>query len=194
VPRENTSRYAILGVLTWGSMSGYDIKKWIEKSISNFWSESYGHIYPILKSLAAEGLATSSVEPQDGRPDRNVYSITDSGREALREWLEQPIQHRVGRSELMLKLFFANRAALDSSISHVMSYRQLQIDLLQQYEDIERWVQTSMPEHPDLDYWLITIRYGKHTVHAQISWCDETLETLTRRQEQETLQKQIGSQ
>ena len=180
MPRENTSRYAILGILTWGPMSGYDIKKWIEQSIGNFWSESYGQIYPILKGLVEEEWATMSVEPQEGRPDRNVYAITEAGREALREWLNQPIEYRIGRSELMLKLFFANRGDPESSIAHIQKHRQLQQELLKKYDEAEGWVRTSMPGHPDMDYWLITIRYGQMAARAQIEWCDQTLETLNK--------------
>lgn len=183
--RENTSRYAILGILTWGAMSGYDIKKWIERSISNFWSESYGQIYPMLKSLVEEGWATLSVESQEARPDRRVYSITKAGRSALQDWLDQPIEYRIGRSELLLKLFFANRASPDSSVEHVERHRQLQEEMLRKYDEIEQWIRASMPGHPDTDYWLITIRFGQHTARTQLRWCDETLETLNRRRERD---------
>jgi DNA-binding PadR family transcriptional regulator len=50
--REVKSKYAILGMLSIAPMSGYDIKKQVETSISNFWSESYGQIYPALRNLA----------------------------------------------------------------------------------------------------------------------------------------------
>ena len=50
--KENKSKYAIMGMLSMGPMSGYDIKKRFEKSLSYFWNESYGQIYPILRKLA----------------------------------------------------------------------------------------------------------------------------------------------
>ena len=52
--REVKSKYAILGMLSIEPMSGYDIKKEVEKSISNFWTESYGQIYPVLRNLIAQ--------------------------------------------------------------------------------------------------------------------------------------------
>src|SRR5258707_12735330 len=57
--KENKSRYALLGMLSIRPGSGYDIKKFMEQSTSNFWHESYGQIYPLLKQLVDEGLATS---------------------------------------------------------------------------------------------------------------------------------------
>src|SRR5260370_28739340 len=88
--RANTSRYAILGGLSLGPRSGYDVKKLIEASIAHFWSESYGQIYPILNRLAAEGLAARRREKQRGKPDRHVYSLTPRGREELQPWLRPP--------------------------------------------------------------------------------------------------------
>src|ERR1035437_8054328 len=43
--REKASRFAILGMLALGKkQSGYDLKKAIDTSTVNFWSESYGNI------------------------------------------------------------------------------------------------------------------------------------------------------
>jgi len=52
--------YAVLGFLTVRPMSGYDIKKAVEVSIANFWTESYGQIYPVLKRLTEQGLVEKS--------------------------------------------------------------------------------------------------------------------------------------
>src|SRR3989442_14232086 len=85
--RENTSRYAILGVLSRRAMSGYDVKKLIERSIAHFWNESYGQIYPILNRLAAEGLAERRRGRPRGRPERHGYSPTPKGPPELQRWL-----------------------------------------------------------------------------------------------------------
>ena len=53
--KANKSRYAILGMLALEAASGYQIKKEMEESTSNFWHESYGQIYPILKLLTENG-------------------------------------------------------------------------------------------------------------------------------------------
>lgn len=73
--KENKSRYALLGVLSVCPGSGYDIKKFMEQSTGYFWSESYGQIYPLLKQLEQEGLATHHTEKQEGKPERYVYAL-----------------------------------------------------------------------------------------------------------------------
>src|SRR2546430_17546335 len=90
--RANTSRYAILGALSRRPMSGYDVKKLIERSIAHFWNESYGQIYPILNRLAAEGLAERRREKQRGKPGRHVYSLPPKGRQEIDRWLALPPQ------------------------------------------------------------------------------------------------------
>src|SRR5207248_1647711 len=94
--RSIKSRYALLGMLSIRPMSGYDIKKLIEASISNFWSESYGQIYPTLKQLVAEKLVTRTVKKQTGKPDRHVYALTPAGRRRLREWLARRCRRNLG--------------------------------------------------------------------------------------------------
>src|ERR1700761_1644592 len=81
---------ALLGLLSLGPMSGYDIRQLIPQSIGHFWSESYGQIYPALKALTTEGLVTKKTERKKGRPDRNIYSLTEAGRKQLTEWLAIP--------------------------------------------------------------------------------------------------------
>ena len=64
--------------------SGYEIKKDVEDGLfSHFIDASFGSIYPALTQLAAEGYVTVREEEQTGKPDKKVYAITDSGRNAL---------------------------------------------------------------------------------------------------------------
>ncbi len=186
--RENKSKYAVLGVLSLGPMSGYDVKKTIEMSLGNFWSESYGQIYPILKDLVAEGLATSETEAPPVGPSRRVYTITAAGHGELRRWLERPPEHSVGRIEILLKLFFGWQVPPGESRKKLDEYRQLQQDLLTHYDGIEQRIRADESDHPGLPYWLMTISYGRHVTRALIAWCDESLATL------ESLEDVAGNQ
>jgi DNA-binding PadR family transcriptional regulator len=186
--RENKSKYAVLGVLSLGPMTGYDVKKTIEMSLGNFWSESYGQIYPILKDLVAEGLATVETEIPLVGANRRVYTITPTGRKELRRWLERPPEHNVARIEILLKLFFGWQVPPEESRKKVEEYRQLQQDLLTHYDGIEERLRAEQTDHPGLPYWLMTIGYGRHVTRALIDWCDESLATL------ESLEDVAGNQ
>src|SRR5580698_5529051 len=102
---KTTTTESLLGLLSMGPMSGYEIRQLIEESIGNFWSESYGQIYPALKRMVADGLAEMKEERAEGRPLKKVYSLTERGRERLREWLDLPVAEQVSRNELLLKMF-----------------------------------------------------------------------------------------
>jgi len=144
--RANTSRHAILGVLSFCPMSGYDVKKLIGRSIAHFWNESYGQIYPILKRLAAEGLAERRRETQRGKPDRHVYSLTAKGREELARWLAVPARSEPARSELLLKLFLGGAGRPADSLAQVEHFEARQRELLATYDGIERQLRKEMRE------------------------------------------------
>ena len=176
MPRENKTKYAVLGLLTYAPLSGYDIRRIYEQSLGNFWSESYGAIYPILKRLEEEGLATRAVERGDGKPDRNVYTITDLGREEMHRWLAQPPEPIKERVELLLKLFHGWEVGPDVMIEHVKQTRAEHEALLQRYAHYqEAMTRESEPPSP---YWLMTVSCGQHFSKAYIEWCDETIAKL----------------
>lgn len=176
--RENKTKYALLGLLSWGSMSGYDIKKNIEASLGNFWQESYGQIYPMLKRLTTDELATRSVERQEGKPDRHVYTITARGLDALQQWLAEPVEYQPGRNELLLKLFFGQQTKREGLIAHVQTYQERCRTLQQKYAGIEAHLRATCESHSELPYWLMTLNFGKCETEARLRWCEETLAML----------------
>lgn len=178
--RENKTKYALLGLLNVCPGSGYDIKKLMEQSTSNFWNESYGQIYPILKELVKEGLASSHTEKQEGKPERYVYTLTDKGLDELRRWLSEPIEHTVERNELLLKLFFGRQSPVTNNIEHVLQFRALQAQLLRKYQGIEEYLKEHYDDNAYPRYSLIIVRYGILRCHALLAWCDETIDALNK--------------
>ena len=161
-------------------MSGYDVKKLIERSIAHFWNESYGQIYPILNRLAAEGFAERRREKQTGKPDRYVYSLTPEGRQELERWLAVPARQEPVRSELLLKLFLGSAGPVADSVTQIEHFRARQREVLATYKDIERQLCREMADHPQLPFSLLTLHYGQHRCRAMLAWCDESLRALAR--------------
>jgi DNA-binding PadR family transcriptional regulator len=178
--REVKSKYAILGMLSIAPMSGYDIKKKVETSISNFWTESYGQIYPVLRNLIAEKLVTKTVEREAGKPDRHVYSLTAKGRKELRRWLLEGFAPKIQRNEFLLKLFFGEEITPKNNIAHVEQFRELQRGLLRKYGAVEKGITRDYADNSNAPYWLMTVRYGQHVSRALLQWCDKTLAELKR--------------
>ena len=175
-----TTPNALLGVLSLGPMSGYDIRQLIPRSIGHFWSESYGQIYPGLKRLAAAGLVEKKISRQKGKPDRHLYSLTAAGREQLQDWLKLPVEYEVPRSELLLKLFFGVHVPHSVSREHVTACMQVHQEALKVYGATAKALQRDEAGDPQLPYWLMTLNFGRHRSAAIVKWCRETLTGLER--------------
>jgi PadR family transcriptional regulator, regulatory protein PadR len=65
---------------------GYEIAKRLQKANEGEAMFKEGTIYPVLRTLAAQGFLTSRVVPSYSGPPRRYYRITDEGRALLREW------------------------------------------------------------------------------------------------------------
>ncbi len=95
-------KYAILGLLSLNSLSGYDIKKRFEGSKALYWSGNNNQIYKTLIQLHKEGWVSREIQVQESSPSRKVYSITEKGLEELRNWvLATPEMPRIKNSFLM---------------------------------------------------------------------------------------------
>lgn len=105
-----TSQDVILGMLMNKSLSGYDIKQAFESLFSYFFDASFGTIYPTLAKMEKEGLIVKRNVQQEGRPNKNVYTITDKGKESFRSYLNSDLQDDVYRSDFMVRLFFGEWA------------------------------------------------------------------------------------
>jgi PadR family transcriptional regulator, regulatory protein AphA len=183
MPKENRTKFAILGMLDFFPMSGYDIRKMSAISISHFWKEDYGHIYPTLKLLLEEALATKEEEPSgEGKPGRHVYSITPKGRQALVEWLSEAPNPPNLRIELLLKVFFGARgkagdmaAMLEAQEAACSAARD---ELLGTEKHILREIEAGGERGRMARFQLMTLRYGKRYYESLGEWCRETLEEL----------------
>lgn len=103
--RLTANSYALLALLDQlGEATSYEIKGAIEKSIANFWPVPHTTAYEEPARLAEGGYLTARQEPGGRR--RKVYSLTDEGRAALREWAAEPSAAPPQlRDEHMLKAF-----------------------------------------------------------------------------------------
>ncbi len=159
-------------------MSGYDLRQLIEGSVSNFWSEGYGRIYPMLAQLVDDGLATRSETLSEGGRARHVYQLTGRGREALGSWLQEPTVPRPLRNERLLKLFFGARTQPEICVEQVETYQQELLATRERYEAIRERLEQAKDAPPDHRFWLMTLRYGDLENEAQLRWCSEVLDEL----------------
>jgi PadR family transcriptional regulator AphA len=177
---KTTTVESLLGVLSLGPMSGYEMRQFMEHSTGNFWSESYGQIYPALKGMLRTGLVEVAESATEGHPAKKVYSITAAGEARLKEWLGVPAVPRPNRHALLIKVFFGDRAEQGVIASQIAEWRKRYVSDLERYEKIVPRLQADGAGHPGLPFWTMTVRYGIAEARMVIAWCDETLAELEK--------------
>ena len=177
--RSSRTPYVILGLLCVNPMSGYDLKTTIDNSIRQFWSESYGQLYPSLKRLHSDGWVRRAEEDVGGRK-RHIYTITDAGRDELRRWLSEPVAPRVVRNEMLLKLFFGRHLEAATLRGHLAAEGARARATVEGLREAIAHLQASEQSVPDLSYWLLTLDLGLRTAQARAEWADDALTVLAQ--------------
>jgi PadR family transcriptional regulator AphA len=102
-----------LGLLSLNEACGYELKKNVESIFNHFFAAGYGSIYPALADLTEAGFVDCREVPQNGRPVRKVYAITESGRRHFQNALDtQNPAHKL-RSDFLVMMYFADQLDAD---------------------------------------------------------------------------------
>nr|WP_321459526.1 PadR family transcriptional regulator [uncultured Vibrio sp.] len=167
--------HVILTVLSTRDATGYDITKEFSASIGYFWKASHQQVYRELNKMAEKELVTCVLEPQEGKPDRKVYSITDAGRSALGEWFDQP----TARDEFSAKLMACAvqpAAPFREQLSELVEESR---KLVSHYKEIEA-AYYATPSTLDKQARLerLTLRRNLLLRETWITWAEEVLTEL----------------
>lgn len=174
----NPTTYAILGLLTIGCRTGYDMKRMIDTSLAHFWKISYGQIYPTLKKLVEDNLVIREQKLEMKKPERIEYYLTAEGERVLNDWLYQPVEKFPGeKNEVLLRLFLSADIANYVTIQQLEKYRESQIHRLQMYHLIEENL-LKKPVNEEQHRELLALDFGKRMANAVLEWCDDTIAKL----------------
>jgi DNA-binding PadR family transcriptional regulator len=175
--------HAILGFLEYGPMSGYDLKKNFDQSVAHFWSATQSHIYKALEDLESAGLVTSQVIPQEGKPNRKQYKITEAGRTELRRWLATPLPMTGPRSSWLIQVFFAHNLT-NEEIANLFEKR---IEQLRAYLSRLHGAQKNIEANAKKvglkraqSLWQLTLDYGIDNYTNEIDWLEKMLPVVRK--------------
>jgi DNA-binding PadR family transcriptional regulator len=177
-PKLDAPAYVVLGMVALGARSGYEIKRAVELSIRFFWTISQAQIYPSLKRLESAGLVHGRAEPRGNRP-RRVYTVTATGRRALRQWLRrsEPMPFEL-RDIGLVKLFFADALDAEAALELVHAVRARSATRVADLRAIEP-AGLVAEQHGEL-YPLLTLHMGIAVHEALIDACDQFEQRLAR--------------
>ncbi|MBV8235096.1 MAG: PadR family transcriptional regulator [Acidimicrobiia bacterium] len=169
-PTLNPTAASLLGYLDLGPMTGWDLDRWVQLSIGNFWNVTRSQIYRELRTLTERGYVEAGAS---GPRDRVPYAITDAGRAAFKEWIGQAPPPEVIRSRLLLTVFFANHLPQGRLQEIVHAERRRHSATLDRYLALEPQLAT-----PDMRFPLATLHFGIRFEHATLEFLDEVEELL----------------
>lgn len=174
----------LLGALNYQPLTGYQMKQFIENSAGHFWYAQISQVYRTLGKLEDEGLVTSEVEEQESRPDKRIYSITEAGRQMLRQWLAKPMTHLTpSKDELLARLFFSAQLDKETILTQLRIQRSLYAEQLTVFQEVIpaqlAYSQQHQPERArDAILWDCARRNGELGVQVMLQWLDETIQRI----------------
>lgn len=140
-----TINHIILGVLSLGNYTGYDLKKIIADNDILPWTGNNNQIYKALVELKDHGWVTSESVIQDSAPNKKIYTLSESGRVELRAWLLAPTELTETHSPILAKLLFADSLLPEELTILLESYREELLGHLEIHS--ARWLQLASPQH-----------------------------------------------
>lgn len=174
-------KHGILGLLNYSEKTGYELMLMFKKSLCHFWSAQTSQIYRELQALEKNGFVQCRHVEQYGKPDKNVFSITDSGREELISWLvSAPLQVNVNKPILM-KTFFLAEAPTEYRIQF---FRELKLEYEKKLEELEQLeIDAGLTESGDerMLFRKMTEQYGKMNIRMTIDWIEECIKLMEGR-------------
>ena len=172
--------HTILATLGTESYSGYDLWKKFSQTSRYYWQASQQQIYRELGKLEKEGAIASEIIPQEGRPDKKLYKITDKGIEILKSWLLEPVEPMVIREELLVKVIAAKLVPKSVILQEIKRHQQIHSQQLSEYKQIEqqKFSDTSQLSFEQKCIYA-TLRCGIGYESYRIAWCEEAIALLS---------------
>ena len=176
----NTLAYALLGVLSTRTLTGYQLAQRMRAPIGYMWTAQHSQIYPELAKLSAAGLVRFTVISGRGPRDTKLYQLTDVGRDALAAWADSPLPPEAPRNELLLRIRTLWLVSPERAVAFVEQQRQRYLHRLAvlTQEGAEFAGDDLLgPWHPEV-FAHATLRYGLGQTRAALEWSDWLLEQL----------------
>ncbi|GGA13168.1 PadR family transcriptional regulator [Paenibacillus marchantiophytorum] len=174
------SQDVILGMLMKRSLSGYEIKQLFESLFSYFYNSSYGTIYPMLHRLEKEELITKENVLQEGKPNKNVYTITDKGKSQFTDYLLSPVESDSVKSDFLMRLYFGQHVGYEKVLSWLTKE---QVHAQKQFDDLtEKYALYHDQMHPAQ---IICIQIGIKEYQAKLEVIREGMVSIQQCQQEE---------
>ncbi|MFF3666985.1 PadR family transcriptional regulator [Microtetraspora malaysiensis] len=166
-------RLPLLALLAKEPAHGYELKHALEKTFGDAYpSPNIGQIYVTLGRLEKDGFVRAVDVEQVNRPNKKVYYLTATGREALDNWVDEPTEGPRVRDEFFMKLVLAPLTGIADRMTLVNRQRRHYLSLMR---DLNELAERTDPENRVA---LLLIEGAMLHLQADLDWLERCQEEL----------------
>jgi PadR family transcriptional regulator, regulatory protein AphA len=170
IPRNELTlfSYEILGLVGAGGAGAHDLMRMARRGRMLDWAgESQYYVEP--KRLAKLGYLEARKEPGKTR-ERTVYTLTDKGLEALREWARTPVHFTAFKSDALLRLLVADLVGEPVTRTSMATLREDIADLQARIDEVEAGAE-SLPHRRK--YLLLVASFMRRLLDLHLDLVDD---------------------
>lgn len=160
----NATAGSLLGFLHERPMSGWDLVATSQALIGDFWTVTRSQVYRELAAMEAAGLVVAG---PPGPRERRPFELTDAGRAAFRDWLDQPPGDEQIRYPLLLTIAFGRHLPPGRLARFVTDHRAIHEQRLAGYQSLR----VDLGDNVDA-YATATLDFGIRYESAVLDWFD----------------------
>ena len=184
-------KHAVLAALLEGEASGYDLAKLFDVSVANFWAATPQQLYRELDRLSEAGLITARVVQQERRPNKRMFTLTESGLADLVAYTAHPPKPTAVRDELLVQVQACDAGDTAAVRAHVRERMEAARGKLARYERLRE----RMLDGRDEDTYLreadrvgpfLTLLRGMAFEEENVRWGERALAVLAERESRRT--------
>ncbi|MFJ7065839.1 PadR family transcriptional regulator [Streptomyces sp. NPDC101115] len=184
-------KHAVLAALLEGEASGYDLAKLFDVSVANFWAATPQQLYRELDRLSEAGLITARVVQQERRPNKRMFTLTESGLADLVAYTAHPPKPTAVRDELLVQVQACDAGDTAAVRAHVRERMEAARGKLARYERLRE----RMLDGRDEDTYLreadrvgpfLTLLRGMAFEEENVRWSERALAVLAERESRRT--------
>ncbi|MBG0962207.1 PadR family transcriptional regulator [Bacillus sp. SRB1LM] len=159
----------LLAELTSGPKYGYEIKKNIQNRLGENFELNHNMLYPSLRRFENMGAIMKKVHTQVGKPNRNMYDITETGEEIFSEMLREfPEKLATNNIEFLVRIALFEKLDYEAR-KEVLTIRQ---DILNK--------QLTAIQSLDASSFFITevIAFSKSRIEHELLWITSLMKKI----------------
>ena len=174
-------KHGILGLLSYGSKTGWDVVQLFKKTLSYFWNAQTSQVYRELATLEKNGWAQSS---QDEASTKRTYTITQAGKTELERWLSEGGFKLQVNKPLLMKVFFLAETSQSARLEFLKAAHDECSRYLASLAPVKDQIASDKAGEGDRAlFWRMSEEYGRRNLEMTIKWLNDCIAILEENDE-----------